>query len=307
VQQDVDVASADPERGGDVLPWLFFEHAQHHHGLLRFAELIDARTETDVLLGLGDERFGRCVARRDERKRVEVLVRNRNVMTAALVARRVADDAAQVGRPLGALRRELLLLRELEERAERVLDAFDRILGRCPFPASHANELAATAAGEVAHDAKDVRFGRAIHEHFSYSDSRAVRTVAVGTFFRVGGPFRRPPHERIDDMGASKNVLEVTDDNFDTEVLKADKPVLVDFGATWCGPCKALAPVVDKLADETVGKYKIVKVDIDDAPEVAKKYGIKGVPALLVFKNGEKTAQHIGVTTRDKIVALIEG
>ena len=107
-------------------------------------------------------------------------------------------------------------------------------------------------------------------------------------------------------MGASKNVLEVTDDNFDAEVLKADKPVLVDFGATWCGPCKALAPVVDKLADETVGKYKIVKVDIDDAPGVAQKYGIRGVPAIMVFKNGERTASHVGVTTKDKLLSLIE-
>lgn len=108
-------------------------------------------------------------------------------------------------------------------------------------------------------------------------------------------------------MAASKNVTEVTDATFDAEVLKADKPVLVDFGATWCGPCKALAPVVDKLADETVGKYKIVSVDIDDAPGVAQRYGIRGVPAILVFKNGEKTAQHVGVTTKDKLLALIEG
>jgi len=108
-------------------------------------------------------------------------------------------------------------------------------------------------------------------------------------------------------MAGSKNVTEVTDANFDAEVLKADKPVLVDFGATWCGPCKALAPVVDKLADETVGKYKIVSVDIDDAPGVAQRYGIRGVPAILVFKNGEKTAQHVGVTTKDKLLALIEG
>jgi len=108
-------------------------------------------------------------------------------------------------------------------------------------------------------------------------------------------------------MGSSKNVIEVTDDSFDAEVLKADKPVLVDFGATWCGPCKALAPVVDKLADETVGKYKIVKVDIDDAPTVAQKYGVRSVPMILVFKGGEKTAQHLGMTTKDKLLALIEG
>jgi thioredoxin 1 len=142
---------------------------------------------------------------------------------------------------------------------------------------------------------------------FSYSDSGAVRTVAVSTFFGVGEAALQPARrERIEDMGASKNVLEVTDETFDAEVLKADKPVLVDFGATWCGPCKALAPVVDKLADETVGKYKIVKVDIDDAPGVAQKYGVRGVPMILVFKGGEKTAQHVGVTTKDKLLALIE-
>jgi thioredoxin 1 len=129
--------------------------------------------------------------------------------------------------------------------------------------------------------------------------------VAVGTFFGVGKPAINAGPERTEDMGASKNVVEVTDETFDAEVLKADKPVLVDFGATWCGPCKALAPVVDKLADETVGKYKIVKVDIDDAPGVAQKYGVRGVPMILVFKGGEKTAQHVGVTTKDKLLALI--
>ena len=134
--------------------------------------------------------------------------------------------------------------------------------------------------------------GSGVEDVTSYFDSRAVRTVAPGTLFV---------------MANSKNVVVVDDASFEAEVLKADKPVLVDFGATWCGPCKALAPVVDKLADETVGKYKIVSVDIDDAPGVAQKYGIRGVPAILVFKNGEKTAQHVGVTTKDKLLALIEG
>ena len=107
-------------------------------------------------------------------------------------------------------------------------------------------------------------------------------------------------------MANSKNVVVVDDASFEAEVLKADKPVLVDFGATWCGPCKALAPVVAGLADETVGKYKIVTVDIDDAPGVAQKYGIRGVPAIMVFKNGERTASHVGVTTKDKLLSLIE-
>jgi thioredoxin 1 len=132
----------------------------------------------------------------------------------------------------------------------------------------------------------------------SYSDSGAVRTVADSTFILTG----EVPERKVRVMGASKNVVVVDDASFEAEVLKADKPVLVDFGATWCGPCKALAPVVDSLADETVGKYKIVTVDIDDAPGVAQKYGIRGVPTLAVFRSGEKTASHVGVTTKAKLL-----
>lgn len=108
-------------------------------------------------------------------------------------------------------------------------------------------------------------------------------------------------------MANSKNVTVVDDASFEAEVLKADKPVLVDFGATWCSPCKALAPVVEKVADETVGKYKIVTVDIDDAPGVAQKYGIRGVPTLAVFRSGEKTASHVGVTSKEAILKMLDG
>lgn len=104
---------------------------------------------------------------------------------------------------------------------------------------------------------------------------------------------------------ASKNVQTFNEMNFESEVLKSDVPVLVDFTATWCGPCKALAPIVDKVADEFQGKVKVGKVDIDDAPGIATKYGIRSVPTVLVFKNGEKTAQNVGLTTRDKLVGLL--
>jgi len=103
----------------------------------------------------------------------------------------------------------------------------------------------------------------------------------------------------------SANVRTFTDSNFDAEVLKSDQPVLVDFTATWCGPCKALAPIVEKLADENVGKIKVGKLDIDEAPEIARKYGIRSVPTVLVFKGGQKAAQHVGLTTHDKLVKLI--
>ncbi|WP_394829890.1 thioredoxin [Pendulispora albinea] len=107
-------------------------------------------------------------------------------------------------------------------------------------------------------------------------------------------------------MASSKNVLEVGEGNFDSEVLQSDLPVLVDFGATWCGPCKAIAPIVAKIADENVGKYKIVAVDIDDSPKLATQYGIRGVPTLLVFKGGAKTQSHVGLTSKENLLKLLE-
>jgi len=104
---------------------------------------------------------------------------------------------------------------------------------------------------------------------------------------------------------ASKNVHTFNESNFEAEVLKSDVPVLVDFTATWCGPCRALAPIVEKIADEYEGKIKVGKLDIDEAPSVTAKYGIRSVPTVLVFQAGEKKAQHVGLTTRDKIVKML--
>ena len=87
---------------------------------------------------------------------------------------------------------------------------------------------------------------------------------------------------------------EVTDANFDQEVLKADKPVLVDFWAPWCGPCRMVAPIVEELAEEYDGKVEFVKVNTDDNPNTAVKYGIRSIPTLLVFKDGEPAGQIIG-------------
>jgi thioredoxin 1 len=106
---------------------------------------------------------------------------------------------------------------------------------------------------------------------------------------------------------ASANVRVFNDLNFDSDVLKSTEPVLVDFTATWCGPCKALAPIVEQVADELVGKVRVGKLDIDDAPGVASKLGIRGVPTLMVFKNGERAAQMVGLTTKAKILAMIQG
>lgn len=104
---------------------------------------------------------------------------------------------------------------------------------------------------------------------------------------------------------ASVNVNSFTDQNFEKDVLKSDMPVLVQFTASWCGPCKALTPIVEKVADEFVGKFSAGKLDIDENPEMTRKYGVRSVPTLLVFKGGEKVGSQVGLTNRDTIVKLL--
>jgi len=105
---------------------------------------------------------------------------------------------------------------------------------------------------------------------------------------------------------AGDNVVELSDATFDAEVLKATIPVLVDFTATWCQPCKALAPVVQAIADESSGLYKVAKADIDDCPEVAKRYAVHGVPTVMVFKNGEKRGKVIGFSDKEALLKLLQ-
>jgi thioredoxin 1 len=112
-------------------------------------------------------------------------------------------------------------------------------------------------------------------------------------------PQRNPPM-------ASQNLQVFNDLNFEQEVLTSKVPVLVDFTATWCGPCKALAPIVDQLADELSGSVKVGKLDIDDSPLTAGKYGVRGVPTVMVFKAGERAAQHVGLTTKQKLLDLVK-
>jgi thioredoxin 1 len=105
-------------------------------------------------------------------------------------------------------------------------------------------------------------------------------------------------------MGGA-NVLEINDLNFETEVLKSSVPFLLDFSATWCGPCKVLSPIVDKLADELHGRVRVGKLDIDDSPGVATKFGIRGVPTVLVFREGQEAGRHVGVTNKETLVKLL--
>lgn len=90
--------------------------------------------------------------------------------------------------------------------------------------------------------------------------------------------------------------LELNGANFEAEVIKSDIPVLVDFWAAWCGPCRAIAPVVEQLSTEYAGKVKVAKVNVDENRELAQKYGVMSIPTIIFFKNGEKTDQVIGFT-----------
>jgi len=104
---------------------------------------------------------------------------------------------------------------------------------------------------------------------------------------------------------AGANVLEINDLNFDGEVLKSPLPFLLDFGAVWCAPCRALAPVVERLADELLGKVRVGKLDIDDSPSVASKFAIRGVPTVVVFKDGKESGRLVGVTSKENLVKLL--
>lgn len=88
--------------------------------------------------------------------------------------------------------------------------------------------------------------------------------------------------------------LHITEQNFETEVLKSELPVMVDFGATWCGPCRMIAPYMEQLSEEFAGKAVVAKADIDECPSIAAKYGIRHVPTVLVFKNGEIVDKNVG-------------
>ncbi|MCA7015219.1 thioredoxin TrxA [Dickeya dadantii] len=99
----------------------------------------------------------------------------------------------------------------------------------------------------------------------------------------------------------SDKIIHLTDDSFETDVLQSEHVTLVDFWADWCGPCKMIAPILDEIADEFEGKLTVAKLNIDDNPATAPKYGIRGIPTLLLFKNGEVAATKVGALSKGQL------
>jgi thioredoxin len=132
-------------------------------------------------------------------------------------------------------------------------------------------------------------------------DAHQLDWVASRTYVQVA-----TAKQEISPMSSDK-IVHVTDASFDQEVLKSETPVLVDFWAPWCGPCRAIAPILDDLASEYNGRLKIAKINVDDNPQTPGRYGVRGIPNLLIIKGGQVKEQIIGAVPKARLVQAVDG
>src|SRR6195256_1917189 len=117
---------------------------------------------------------------------------------------------------------------------------------------------------------------------------------------------QRPLQDSVPGEAMNEFIHHVSDATFEPEVLKSDVPVLVDYWAEWCGPCKAIAPVLEEVAKDYSGKLKVAKINVDENQEIPKKYGIRGIPTLMLFKNGNVEAQKVGSLSKSQLTAFLD-
>jgi thioredoxin 1 len=153
-----------------------------------------------------------------------------------------------------------------------------------------------TAPDAARHHGRDSRGPR--------PDGHAARAF-VSKFFGLFA-FAVPAHAQTTPM-SSELIKHVTDDSFETDVLKSDKPVLVDYWAEWCGPCKMIAPILDEAASQYGDRLQIAKMNVDENREIPGKFGIRGIPTLMLFKGGELAATKVGALSKAQLTAFLDG
>jgi thioredoxin 1 len=140
--------------------------------------------------------------------------------------------------------------------------------------------------------------------------AKSGHNVSVGRYLNLelqpGNPHSTDPNIPTEADIVSGNILHVSDATFETDVLKSPQPVLVDYWADWCAPCKMIAPILDEIADEYAGKIKVAKLNIDQNPTTPPRYGIRGIPTLMLFKDGNVEATKVGALSKSQLTAFID-
>ena len=138
------------------------------------------------------------------------------------------------------------------------------------------------------------------------SEALCVRII-VPCRRALASAFPAPPHDRHEDPHEQRTDQHTSDASFDTDVLKSGKPVLVDYWAEWCGPCKMIAPILDEVSKDYDGKLQIAKMNVDENRDVPAKFGIRGIPTLMLFKDGQLAATKVGALSKAQLTAFIDG